>query len=84
MCDFVYDKTVTDKENRVRVSVTVVDADPDSNVQINIDSGALRIPFFLGFDQTRLLAKYLQQACDVYDAQVKTEAWKRAREETQP
>lgn len=71
MLDFVYDKTVTDKENRVRVSVTVVYADPDGNVQINLDSGALRIPFFLGFDQARLLAKYLQQACDAHDAAIR-------------
>lgn len=70
MPDFVFDKYVRDTANGVRVDVTVVDADKFSNVQVNLKSGTLRIPFFLSFYNTRLLAQHLLQACDAYDSAI--------------
>lgn len=70
MTDFVFDKSLRDSSHGVHVSITVVDADKDSDVQINIRSGCLRHTFFLSFYHARQVAAYLLQACDAYDQAV--------------
>lgn len=66
--NFIFDKTIGDTGNGVRVDVTVVD--PDADVQISLRSGAIDIPFFLKPYYARMLATYLLQACDARDKAV--------------
>lgn len=66
--NFVFDKTLRDSGNGVRLDVTV--ADPDSDLLLTLRSGALDIPFFLKPFHARMLATYLLQACDAFDQAV--------------
>ena len=59
---FLYDKTITDPETAITVSVWVWGADDD--VQIRISSGSLNIPLALGIETARKLSDMLLGACN--------------------
>ena len=64
---FLYDSQVTDKENGIRVDVTICDPD-DDQVQFRIKSGRLDIPFFLTLAKASYLADMIQYALRKRDA----------------
>lgn len=60
---FVYDSQVTDKENGIRIDITICDIDDDS-VQLRLKSGHLDIPFWLALSKASMLAEMLRHALD--------------------
>lgn len=70
---FVYDKDLIDKDSRIRLSVTVVDAS-DTGILVTLRSGGISIPFHLKPDIAMQLAAALTNAVCAYDeAQNRTE-----------
>lgn len=69
---FVYDRHIidTDHAGRLKISVTVVKADDDESVQINIESGRMKMTHFLSMDSATKLAGLLVNAVAAYDRAV--------------
>lgn len=69
---FVYDKHIidTDHAGRLKISVTVVDADSDESVQINIESSRMKMTHFISLENATRLAGLLVNAVAAYDRAV--------------
>lgn len=68
---FLYDNQITDRENGIRIVLTICDA-TDGFIQVRIRSGGLDIPFFLQLDKAGLLAGMIQHALQKVDDVLKS------------
>lgn len=70
---FVYDKDLIDKDSRIRLSVTVIDAN-DTGIMVTLKSGGISIPFHIKPAIAMQFAAALTNAVCAYDeAQNRTE-----------
>lgn len=60
---FLYDSKIVDKENAIRIDVTISDPDNDF-VLFTLQSGRLRVPFCLALDKASLLAEMIRHALE--------------------
>lgn len=62
---FIYDRIIRNRENGLRIDVTVVDT--DSDVMITLKSGCISFPVFIAHDTAMQLAAALTNAVCAYD-----------------
>lgn len=60
---FFYDGKIVDKENAIRIDVTISDPDNDF-VLFTLQSGRLRVPFCLALDKAAILAEMIRYALE--------------------